>query len=79
MHLCVGQAGQKLHWPGEIELGYIVEQDEDDIHIAARCNRLDKLNRERRRFAAANAQGRNAACLAMALQCRDQRCDNSRA
>jgi hypothetical protein len=57
----------------------IVEQDENDIHIAARCSRLDKLNRKRRRFAAANAQGRDAACLAMTLERRNQGCNDPRA
>jgi hypothetical protein len=76
VHHCAGQARQKLHWPGEIELGDIVEQDENDMHIAARNNRLDYLNRERRRFTAANAQGRDAAALAMTLQRSDQGCDD---
>ena len=67
MHLRAGQAGQKLHGPSEIELRYIVEQDENDMHIAPRGSRLDQLNRKRRRFPAANAQGGDAACLAMAL------------
>lgn len=71
MHVRAGQPRQKLHWPREIELRYIVKQDENDIHIAARCSRLDQLNRKRRRFAAANAQGCDAARLAMTLQCRD--------